>query len=638
MDVKKIYELMGGSLYSAQYMAVLNRASSLGYATPSDAVKSAQDIFVRSLVSNGIFAKLDILKVMATDGCASFSDLNWISPSSFKSSRRNPQFTPLGGLVNNGGDSYVDIGWAPSNGINYQLNNCEHIIYYKNIFNNFTVNAADGTRTNGTTNQSVLNPQNSSITVNARTNSDNLSTVSDAQFDLSDGLYFWGRTSSSSEFVKKGSGSRITNATNSDSLSAFNFFIGALNQGGSPFAGTYNLRTVLIFASGGLLTTTDENNFKNAWDAYLSTINSIVVPTIGTIYNKSSWSNLNDFVNNGSTSSVDINNTILFSGGTGSFTQSLDLANATKLAKWSISASVKIGSKNTTSYGFGFGIRSINGSDKEDCLGQFEMDTFGATGQLVLYAGTSHTSVGTQYGSNISFSVGDIIAVTVSLNETVLTMTARNVTTSSATTTKIYTYSSSTPYYPNTGRFSIFSIGGIFNVNSLTITSTEAYRPKLAIVGDSKTQMYFASYFYKSFGYQVQDVYGPVAVLGGGSDRSAEYVARINDIALILPKYVLIAGISNDIRTSVPSATWQSNVNSFISSCQALGCIVVFSDGLYETSISQAPVTTWANANIPSLVWNTNTTVLGLNADNTHPNDSGHTTFASMILTSGKFT
>lgn len=82
----------------ADYQAVLNRATTLGYTLPSSGQQTIQNQFVLDLKSAGIWSQLDLLYVMATDGDSNYSLLNWVSPSNFEGI-----FNGIGTFVSNQG-------------------------------------------------------------------------------------------------------------------------------------------------------------------------------------------------------------------------------------------------------------------------------------------------------------------------------------------------------------------------------------------------------------------------------------------------------------------------------------------------------------------------------------------------------
>lgn len=106
------------------YRAILERARALGYTLPTPAQQTLQNNLVVWLVNKGIWPKLDLFFVLATNGSADFSRLNWINPLLYELTAVNsPAFASNQGWTGNATDSYLDTGWIPSvNGVNYTLN------------------------------------------------------------------------------------------------------------------------------------------------------------------------------------------------------------------------------------------------------------------------------------------------------------------------------------------------------------------------------------------------------------------------------------------------------------------------------------------------------------------------------------
>ena len=116
--------ILGGSRFHPYYRAILNRALSLGYTLPTSSQQALQNQLVLWLVNKGIWSKLDILYILATNGSSDFSRINWINPSLFELTAVNsPTFTSNQGWAGNATTSYLDTGWTPSvNGVNFTLN------------------------------------------------------------------------------------------------------------------------------------------------------------------------------------------------------------------------------------------------------------------------------------------------------------------------------------------------------------------------------------------------------------------------------------------------------------------------------------------------------------------------------------
>lgn len=109
----KSYADLAGGGFDADYQAVLDRASSLGYTAPSAGQQTLQNTLVTDLKTAGIWSKLDALYIMANDGSREFARLNWASPSTFELSEVNsPIFTSNQGFygIMDGRLSTLDTG------------------------------------------------------------------------------------------------------------------------------------------------------------------------------------------------------------------------------------------------------------------------------------------------------------------------------------------------------------------------------------------------------------------------------------------------------------------------------------------------------------------------------------------------
>lgn len=120
--------ILGGSRFHPYYRAILNRALSLGYTLPTSSQQALQNQLVLWLVNKGIWAKLDILYILATNGSADFSRLNWINPLLYELTAVNSiAFVANQGWTGNAIDSYLDTSWNPSiHGVHYTLNDASY--------------------------------------------------------------------------------------------------------------------------------------------------------------------------------------------------------------------------------------------------------------------------------------------------------------------------------------------------------------------------------------------------------------------------------------------------------------------------------------------------------------------------------
>jgi hypothetical protein len=117
--------------FSTQYNAVLTEARAQGYTLPSASQQAKQNILLNTLISSGVWAKLDTLFVLANDGGASFACINWKDPSGTKATLvSSPTFTTNLGFNSNGSSSYIDTNFnAATQGVNFTNNNAGEFGY-----------------------------------------------------------------------------------------------------------------------------------------------------------------------------------------------------------------------------------------------------------------------------------------------------------------------------------------------------------------------------------------------------------------------------------------------------------------------------------------------------------------------------
>ena len=111
----KSYADLAGGGFDADYQAVLDRASSLGYTAPSASQQTLQNTLVTDLKTAGVWDKLDLFYVFATDGDSNFATLNWKTPASFQTTKVNsPTFHLNQGFQGDGSSSYLDTNFNPN--------------------------------------------------------------------------------------------------------------------------------------------------------------------------------------------------------------------------------------------------------------------------------------------------------------------------------------------------------------------------------------------------------------------------------------------------------------------------------------------------------------------------------------------
>jgi hypothetical protein len=99
----------------ADYQAILDRSTALGYTAPSPAQQTLQNTLVTDLKTAGVWDKLDLFYVFATDGDGDYATLNWKTPASFQATKVNsPTFTTNGGFAGDGTSSYLGTNYTPN--------------------------------------------------------------------------------------------------------------------------------------------------------------------------------------------------------------------------------------------------------------------------------------------------------------------------------------------------------------------------------------------------------------------------------------------------------------------------------------------------------------------------------------------
>jgi hypothetical protein len=113
----------------SDYVAVLDRAITLGYTLPTFSQIIKQNQLVIDLKDAGVWDKLDTFAVFATDGSSDFALIDWKRLTQY-TAVNSPTFTINQGFKGNGTSSYIDTNFTPStDGVNYQLDNASRYFY-----------------------------------------------------------------------------------------------------------------------------------------------------------------------------------------------------------------------------------------------------------------------------------------------------------------------------------------------------------------------------------------------------------------------------------------------------------------------------------------------------------------------------
>lgn len=274
---------------------------------------------------------------------------------------------------------------------------------------------------------------------------------------------------------------------------------------------------------------------------------------VGKLYGSGNWSNLNQFTDHGPAGVTASGGKIVFSGGTSDFVRSLDLDSLigrngfTDLKNLSIYVRVITGTKSSTSK-FGVGIRSQVSALTSDALAQFDATNNSSSGTINFCAlTTSVTDIVSTSASSVSFTPGDKIGLTFKINGKIVTLYARNETTSSNTVSLSWSYTFNVgdlPAYPNMGKISIFNTGGAsdgFSVDSLSVYSSAVTFPSIVFVTDSKGSLYSGD-ISLSYPELLHSIYGSTVYSGGSSESATDAFARLPEfLNTIHPRAVVIS-------------------------------------------------------------------------------------------------
>ena len=124
-------QISQGSAFDADYQAVLDRSTALGYTAPSAAQQTLQNTLVEDLKTAGVWSKLDAFYLFATDGDSDYATLNFVAPSSFQATKTNsPTFTADEGFTGDGVSAYLDTNLnASTDTTNYTQDDASFGVY-----------------------------------------------------------------------------------------------------------------------------------------------------------------------------------------------------------------------------------------------------------------------------------------------------------------------------------------------------------------------------------------------------------------------------------------------------------------------------------------------------------------------------
>jgi len=404
--------------------------------------------------------------------------------------------------------------------------------------------------------------------------------------------------------------------------------------GGSTYSAGYGLTlSSTTFSADTAIVSTKAFRVKGS-DS-LGAIKKGIFNYYGQIYNKSTWSNTTDsIVNNGASFNI-ASNKIKVRNGAGTYTQSIDINQTlkgtngqTNLQYYKIVVKAKV---DTIGNGFGCGIRSNNVGNK--FWANSTINTTTGTSYIISSGNIVKTSA-----SNLTITAGDYVILTLERDGANLISTVKNATTNSATITTNYSFFMPADSIPNNGRFSVFSFGGVFTIDSVAVSSKEVVGADIRIVGDSKSAGYNANYN-NTYGALLSNDY-EVGINAGGYETSADWETRVGELISLQPKYVLLTNPSNDLRTGINTDSTKARYSRIENALRGNGINVIHLNAFYETAQSNAVWATYisstrANDSIINTYVPTQSSGC-LASDLVHPTVFGHQTIYNTIINANK--
>ena len=331
-----------------------------------------------------------------------------------------------------------------------------------------------------------------------------------------------------------------------------------------------------------------------------NSINPLV--PLPTILNQTTFTSLAGYTPNGTTPAVSGGN-LIFTGGAQNFTQTLDYNYYTTLPQWSMAMDIITGAASSTSSGVGIGLRSAQVSGAYYSIAaNMDMTSNGTRGTLSIQ---TPSAVLASSSTQLTFSAGDTIQLTLTRNQDLMTATVSDLTTGSAAVTVTYQFAFTylAAVTPNIGKFAIFNFGGTQTVTNLAVSTQAPKNADVVFVGDSKTAGYYAGTWLNIWATQLQNNVKSFA-LAGGSDQTPDVLNDLPEIISIHPSAVVLNIGRNDIcgGGGIPLPTTEANYASIVSQLQASNIAVYHLLPLYEPIglCNQSAFTSWIQANYPA--------------------------------------
>jgi len=258
------------------YKAILAKGFASGYSLPSTSQQVLQNNLVTSLVANNIWSNLDVLYIFGTNGDSDFATINWITPSSFQSTKVNsPTFNSNQGFSTNGSTSYLNTNWTPNtDAVKFQQNNASLGVWFHTGGDGGAVaRTAIGVNSSANTRQFLLS-DSASGNIGSRLNQSGAATpvnffTGTASFG-NQKMYSVDRTSSAagSQYVDGSSVSTFTNTSTGMPLVSV-YLLGRNNDGSLDLPGLSSWKLSVAFFGNSSI---NQSSFYTSLNTYMTSI------------------------------------------------------------------------------------------------------------------------------------------------------------------------------------------------------------------------------------------------------------------------------------------------------------------------------------------------------------------------------
>lgn len=250
-----------GGGFDSDYQAVLTKANTEGYATPSASEQVLQNTLVTSLKDAGVWDKIDVLYVFASgNGDSNFATLNFKAPATFQATKVNsPDYNGSTGFTgNNAAQKYLDTNFNAFTASSPKFVSGDGSVgVWINTASTENAECYFGNDPDGTTMREGATDKFQTISVGFAGNSDNQLAYF-THTDANATVQIWDTT------VK------ATDSTEGTVSDMGNFAV--LAEGTSGVSTRFSSATIGLFFIGSAIADSERTDFYNSINTYMSAI------------------------------------------------------------------------------------------------------------------------------------------------------------------------------------------------------------------------------------------------------------------------------------------------------------------------------------------------------------------------------